>query len=64
MGYDALMQRVVVRFDALLQQPGGQILTRRFEAEVTGVRAEAREVAPALNEAANRVAAEVAEWVG
>lgn len=64
MGYDAPTRRVVVRFDALLQQPGGQILTRRFEAEVDGVEAEASEVAPALNEAANRVAAEVAEWVG
>jgi cholesterol transport system auxiliary component len=64
MGYDAPTQRVVVRFDALLQQPDGKILTRRFEAEVEGVQPEAREVAPALNEAANRVAAEVAEWVG
>ena len=64
MGYDAPTQRVVVRFDAMLQQPGGKILTRRFEAEVDGIRPEAKEVAPALNEAANKVAAEVADWVG
>lgn len=64
MGYDATLGAVVVRFDAVLQQPGGTILTRRFEAEVDGVPAEARYVAPALNEAANDVAAQVAEWVG
>ncbi len=64
MGYDAPTQRVVVRFDAVLQEPGGKIQTKRFEAEVDGVLPEASEVAPALNDAANRVAAEVAEWVG
>lgn len=64
MGYDAPGQRVIVRFDAVLQQPDGAIRTRRFEAEVDGVLPEAEEVGPALNEAANRVAAEVAEWVG
>lgn len=64
MGYDATLGAVVVRFDAVLQQPDGTILTRRFEAEVDGVAAEANEVSPALNEAANTVAAEVAEWVG
>jgi len=64
MGYDAPSQSVVVRFDAVLQQPDGAIRTRRFEAEVNGVLPEAREVAPALNEAANKVAAQVAEWVG
>lgn len=64
MGYDAPSQSVVVRFDAVLQQPDGAIRTRRFEAEVNGVLPEASEVAPALNEAANRVAAEVADWVG
>lgn len=64
MGYDAPSGRVVVGFDAVLQQPDGTILTRRFEAAVSGVAADAASVAPALNEAANKVAAEVADWVG
>lgn len=64
MGYDARSQSVVVRYDAVLSSPGGRIRTRRFEAEVAGVRPKARYVAPALNDAANQVAAQVAEWVG
>jgi len=64
MGYDAPTRSVVVRFDAVLQQPDGTILTRRFESEVNEVEPKAANVAPALNEAANKVAAEVAEWVG
>lgn len=64
MGYDAPSSSVVVRFDAVLRQPDGQILTRRFEAKVGGVAPDAASVAPALNQAANTVAAEVAEWIG
>jgi cholesterol transport system auxiliary component len=64
MDYDASAQAVLVRYDAVLRLPGGEIRTRRFENRVTGVTAEALSVAPALNEAANAVAAEVADWVG
>ncbi|OJW60376.1 MAG: ABC transporter [Sphingomonadales bacterium 63-6] len=64
MGYDAASSSVIVRFDAMLKQPDGQILTRRFEARVDNVSPTAASVAPALNEAANKVAAEVAEWIG
>lgn len=64
MGYDAASGSVVVRYDAVLQMPDGNIRTRRFESRVSGVPAEASAVGPALNEAANRVAGEVAEWVG
>jgi len=64
MGYDAARGSVVVRFDALLSQPGGAVKSKRFEAEVPGVPAEAVAVAPALNKAANDVAAQVAEWAG
>ena len=53
-----------MRFDAVLQTGDSQILTRRFESEVTGVSAEARPVGEALNRAANDVAGQVAEWVG
>lgn len=63
MGYDARSQSVVVRFDAQREE-GGTIRTRRFEASVPGVAAKAEAVAPALNKAANDVAAQVAEWVG
>jgi cholesterol transport system auxiliary component len=64
MGYDARSGSVVVRYDAMLQQDDGTIRTRRFEAVETGVVAEVWDVAPALNRASNRVAAEVADWVG
>lgn len=64
MGYDALTSSAVVRFDAVLQQPDGQVMTRRFEATVPGVLAEPASVGPALNQAANKVAADVAAWIG
>lgn len=64
MGYDAPSQSVIVRFDAVLARPDGTIATRRFESEVSGIPAEAKYVGPALNQAANAVAAQVAEWVG
>jgi cholesterol transport system auxiliary component len=64
MGYDALSGSVIVRYDAVLQTPDGQVRTRRFESRVSGVEADAAAVGPALNDAANRVAGEVADWVG
>ena len=64
MGYDVASSSVTVRYDAVLQLPGGEIRTRRFESVVPGVPADAASVGPALNRAANQVAAEVAEWVG
>ena len=64
MDYDASARAVVVRYDAVLRLPGGEIRTRRFESRVTGVAPEALSVAPALNQAANEVAEQVADWVG
>jgi len=64
MGYVAPSQSVLVRYDAVLQMPDGEIRTRRFESSVAGVPAAAQFVGPALNEAANNVAAEVAEGAG
>jgi cholesterol transport system auxiliary component len=64
MGYDARSQSVVVRYDALRQRADGTVQTRRFDGAVPGVSADAKSVAPALNQAANAVAAEVADWVG
>jgi len=63
MGYDARERAVVVRYDAI-RNKGGEISTRRFEHVVSGIEPEAKFVGPALNEAANKVAAEVAEWMG
>jgi len=63
MGYDAVSGAVVVRYDAVLQTPDGKVRTRRFENRVPGVEADAAAAGPALNQAANAVAAEVADWV-
>lgn len=64
LGYDARSQSVVVRFDALRTGADGTISSRRFEALVPGIAPNAASVAPALNQAANDVAAQVADWVG
>lgn len=63
MGYDAASTSAVVRFDAVRIDNEGKVATRRFEARESGVVAESRAVGAALNVAANRVAAEVADWV-
>ncbi len=63
MGYDAPTASVVVRFDAVKIADGGALASRRFEARESGVAAEPRAVGAALNVAANKVAAEVADWV-
>ena len=64
MDYDAVTSSAVVRYDAVLELPGGRILTRRFEERVAGIAPEATAVGAALNQAANTVADQVAEWVG
>jgi len=64
MGYDARDQAVVVRFDAILEDSQGEVRSHRFEAVVPGIASEAAAVAPALNEAANEVAVQIADWVG
>ncbi|MEA1618230.1 ABC-type transport auxiliary lipoprotein family protein [Erythrobacter sp. T5W1-R] len=63
MGYDARDASVVVRFDAVRTEAGDKATSRRFEARESGVAPEARAVGPALNRAANQVAADVAEWL-
>lgn len=64
MGYDAAAQSVVVRFEAVRSTRGGAVETRRFESVVSGVSANPAAIAPALNRAANVVAADVAAWMG
>ena len=63
-GYDAQEGAVVVRYDAAMAHSGGgAVSTRRFEAREPAD-GTASSVAPAVNAAANRVAMEVAQWVG
>ena len=63
-GYDAQEGMVVVRYDAAMTRAGGtSVATRRFEAR-EAADGTASSVAPAINAAANRVAIEVAQWVG
>lgn len=63
-GYDARTRDAVVVFDAVRDGEGTNVVTRRFEARVPVAAPETAYVGPALNEAANRVAAEVADWIG
>lgn len=63
-GYDARTGEVVLVLDAAKAGAGSSVTTRRFEARVPGVVAEAGPVGVALNQAANTVAGEVATWVG
>ncbi|MEP7316242.1 MAG: ABC-type transport auxiliary lipoprotein family protein, partial [Sphingomicrobium sp.] len=62
-GYEAGQGNVLVRYDAALSTKGGtRVETRRFEARVPAD-GTAATVGPALNQAANQVAAEVALWI-
>jgi len=63
-GYDASVGSVVVRYDAALAATAGaRVETRRFEAREPSDGTKAS-VGPALNRAANKVATDVAQWVG
>ena len=63
-GYDAQLGAVLVRYDGALSRDGGtRVETRRFEASVPAD-GTAATVGPALNAAANRVAIDVAGWIG
>jgi cholesterol transport system auxiliary component len=64
-GVDAASGQVVVTYDAVLIRAAGTPLEkRRFEARVPATAIEAVAVGAALNQAANQVAVEVADWVG
>ncbi|HEX8667780.1 MAG TPA: ABC-type transport auxiliary lipoprotein family protein [Allosphingosinicella sp.] len=61
-GYDPSRGEAVVLFEANLTRPQQAVSTNRFEARVPAAPAEAAQVASALNQAANQVAAQVADW--
>lgn len=69
-GVDAGTREAVVSFDATLTEPGptpndeGVFRKRRFEARVPVSVIEPQPVGTALNQAANQVATEVADWIG
>jgi len=64
-GVDAATREAVVTYDAALLRPGAAgVEKRRFEARVPVGAITAGPVGAALNQAANQVAAEVADWVG
>ena len=63
-GYDAASGQVVVEYDGALSTAGGnRVEARRFVATAPAD-GTAASVGPALNRAANQVAADVASWVG
>ncbi len=63
-GYDTAEGMVIVRYDGALSRDGGtRVETRRFEARESAD-GTAGSVGPALNAAANKVAVDVAAWIG
>lgn len=64
-GLDATARVAVVTYDATLIRAGSTVVQkRRFEAKVPVGAIDAVSAGPALNQAANQVAIEVADWVG
>ncbi|NCP18589.1 MAG: ABC transporter [Erythrobacter sp.] len=62
-GYDARTKSAVVTYDAI-RESNGELQTRRFSVSVPVAQAQASPVGVALNEAANQVALDVANWIG
>lgn len=63
-GYDAATGQAIVQYDAALSTAGGdRVETRRFTATAPAD-GSSTSVGPALNTAANQVAADVAKWIG
>ncbi len=63
-GIDADTSEAVVIYDGVLARGADAVESRRFEARVPITAIDAASAGPALNQAANRVAAEVAAWIG
>jgi cholesterol transport system auxiliary component len=64
-GLDPTQMQVVIVYDAAMARggPTGGVVTNRFEAHLPVADATPASVAPALNQAANQLAVEVAAWV-
>ena len=63
-GVDPGRMEAVVVFEASLARPDQAVSTNRFEARVPLSAIGANEAATALNQAANQVAGQVADWAG
>lgn len=64
-GIDAATRTAVVTYDAALTRAGASTIDkRRFEARVPVAAIDAPSSAVALNDAANQVAVQVADWIG
>ena len=63
-GIDAASSEAVVAFEAAVARDAGAVVTRRFEARVPVAAVDVVNAGPALNQAANTVAVQVADWVG
>ena len=64
-GVDGATRQAVVTFDgALIRDDTGKVEKKRFEARVPLSPIDYTTIGPALNQAANQVAREVADWVG
>jgi len=61
-GYDEGLRAVVVRYDAVIRNPGSPLRKQRFEASEPVTTVDAASVGAALNRAANTVAVQVAAW--
>jgi cholesterol transport system auxiliary component len=62
-GLDPNTMEVVVVYDATISRGAAGVASNRFEARVSVVEATPAAVAPALNQAGNEVAEQVAAWV-
>jgi len=62
-GLDPARMEAVIVYDAAIERPAG-VTTNRFEARVSVAAATPDAVAPALNQAANQLADQVAAWIG
>ncbi|HYJ29320.1 MAG TPA: ABC-type transport auxiliary lipoprotein family protein [Allosphingosinicella sp.] len=63
-GLDSDRMEAVALYDAVLERGRASVATQRFEARVPVAAAQPALVAPALNQAANQIAGQVAAWVG
>jgi cholesterol transport system auxiliary component len=63
-GLDPTAMQVVIVYDAAIARGATGVTTNRFEAHVPVAAATPEAVAPALNQAANQLAEQVAAWIG
>jgi cholesterol transport system auxiliary component len=64
-GIDESTSQAVVTYDALLARKGvASVAARRFSARVAVAPINGPNAGAALNDAANQVAAQIADWVG